>query len=137
MDDINLDDPVSVIATLSELRDDEMFDPWSLVMAFSHANEPGGLITIIEEAPPDPPQHERISVIDAVLQTFLHAVRESDVGGVLLAHDRPGSADIRGHDLAWLDALNTVADAAGIRVHGAYVMSDDGVARVVVPEPVQ
>lgn len=135
MDDINLDDPVSVIATLTDLRNDDMFPPWSLLVALSYPDSPGGLMLVIEEAPPDPPQHERVEVLGSVLNGL--SKHEIDVGGVLLAHVRPGSADIRGHDLAWLDALTTAAQAADIRIHGVYAMTDDCVTRVVVPAPVE
>lgn len=134
--DINLKNPASVIAGLTELRDLDAFNPGSLAVIFADHDALGVCTAMIDDVPDDPPQTDRVDVLASLLGCTTSHGLGSLISGFLLAHERPGTDQVRGHDLAWHDAAATVADETGFILYGNYVVTDDGVARVVVPEPV-
>lgn len=137
MRNIDLNNPATVISTLTAMRDDDVFQPSSLLFSFSDPSGHELLTTMIDEGPPDPPQHERLEILNAFLgMLHSHGLLEG-IGGVVLAYDRTGTGEIRGHDLAWHDALKAAAEPVDLNVHGVYAVTSDAVTRVVVPEPVE
>jgi hypothetical protein len=132
--DINLNEPASVIAGLTELRDLDGFTPGSLAVVLADHNARGICVVLIDEVPADPPQDERVEVLACLIGATRSHGLDDAISGFLVAHERTGSGDVRGHDLAWRDAATVVAKDAGLVLYGNYMVTSDGVARVIAPE---
>lgn len=131
MTTINLDHAPSVTSELQKLLNaGVLYAPSLIVLASDEDGLSHDVITIVDDMPTDPPQHDRIQV----LGTIGRAVKSAHAVGALLGVRRAGAAAIRGNDLAWHDAFDTAMRAEGLHPHGAYLITDHDVERIVPEE---
>ncbi|HEU0042715.1 MAG TPA: hypothetical protein VFQ15_10215 [Jiangellaceae bacterium] len=122
-----LDSEADVIANLTSLRDTGGLTASSLVIVVGDAGAEQVIGFVVDDVPADPPQHERV----AVLEPFLHQMREVHAAHcVVLGVVRAGSDEVGGGDLAWHDAFTSMSRAADLTCHGVYLVTPREVSRI-------
>lgn len=117
---VPLHEPTAVFDVLTVLAAGESLPASGLAVLYDVPDDRTPAYVLIPDAPPDPPQHDRVRALSGLLGSI---VTTRGATSAVLVVVRGGSRARRGDDYAWHDAFHEAGASAGLSPVGVYVLA--------------